>query len=150
MMREQYDTIRYKSLSLSCDNLTSQTAYSTEITSVTYMNDDGVQTTIQELQQYVKIKRCEVTYFMYVTSETTAREMKRKMRQFIHRKCHDIKLCIPRYNNRMFNGNISFEQAILVNGETLVMTLRKPGTDDYELLEDVTGDYNTTTAAIYR
>lgn len=114
------------------------------------MNDDGVQTTIQDLQQYVKVKRHNVTYFLYVTSETTARDIKRMMRQFTGRKCHDIHLVIPRYNNRKFNGRISFEQAILQNGETLIMQLRKPGTDDYETLEEVTGDYNTTTATLYR
>ena len=114
------------------------------------MSDDGVATTILDLQLYVRVKRLNVTYFLYVTSETTARDIKRKMRQFTGRKCHDIHFLLPRYNYRKFQGRISFEQAILQNGEVLIMSLRKPGTDDYETLEEVTGDYNTTTAALYR
>jgi hypothetical protein len=112
--------------------------------------DDGVQTTIQDLNLYVKVKRNNVTYFLYITQETTARDIKRMMRQFTDRKIHDIHFVIPRYGNRKFHDRLSFEQMILHNGETLLMTLRKPGTDDYETLDEITGDYDTITGALYR
>jgi hypothetical protein len=32
---------------------------------------------------------------------------------------------------------------ILHNGEIIIMLLRKVGTDDYEIIEDVTRDYDT-------
>jgi hypothetical protein len=112
--------------------------------------DDGVQSTIQDLNLYVKIKRNNVTYFLYITQETTGREIKRMMRQFTGKKIHDIHFVIPRYGNRKFHDRLSFEQLILQNGETLVMTLRKAGTDDYETLDDVTGSYDTIAGALYR
>jgi hypothetical protein len=112
--------------------------------------DDGVQTTIQDLNLYVKVKHNNITYFLYITQETTARDIKRQMRQFTQRKIHDIHFVIPRYANRKFHDRLSFEQMILHNGETLIMLLRKPGTDDYETIDDVTGDYDTITATLYR
>jgi hypothetical protein len=72
------------------------------------------------------------------------------MRQFTGRKIHDIHFIIPRHGNRKFNDRLTFEQMILQNGEILLMSLRKPGSDDYETIEEITGDYNLTTAALYR
>jgi hypothetical protein len=114
------------------------------------MEDDQVQTTIQDLNLYLRIKRHNITYFLYVTQEMTGREIKRMMRQFTGRKIHDIHFVVPRYGNRKFNDRLTFEQMILQNGEILLMQLRKPGSDDYETVDEVTGDYNLTTAALYR
>jgi hypothetical protein len=106
--------------------------------------DDGIQSTIQDLNFYIKIKRNNIT------QETTGREIKRMMRQFTGKKIHDIHFGIPRYLNRKFHDRLSFEQLILENGETFIMTLRKAGSDDYEALDDVTGNYDTINAALYR
>lgn len=112
--------------------------------------DDDVKSTIQELNLYVKVKHHNKTYFLYVTRDTTAMDMKRMMKQFTNRKIHDIHFTIPRYNNRKFFDTLSFEQMILQNGETILMQLRFPKSDNYETIEQVTGDYDTITGALYR
>jgi hypothetical protein len=114
------------------------------------MTDDGVQTTIQDLNLYIRVKRNNITYFLYITQETTGRDIKRMMRQFTQRKIHDIHFVIPRYGNRKFHDRLSFEQMILVNGEILLMQLRKPGTDDYDTVEEITGEYDTISLALER
>ena len=112
--------------------------------------EDDVKSTIQELNLYVKVKHHNVTYFLYVQRDTTAMEIKRMMKQFTNRRIHDIHLTIPRYNNRKFFDTLTFEQMILENGETLLMQLRFPKTDNYETIEQVTGDYDTITGSLYR
>ena len=112
--------------------------------------DDDVKSTIQELNLYVRIKHHNVTYFLYVQRETTAMEMKRMMKQFTKRKIHDIHFTIPRYNNRKFFDTLSFEQMLLENGEIILMQLRFPHSDNYESIEEVTGNYDTITGSLYR
>lgn len=112
--------------------------------------DDDVKSTIQELNLYVRIKHHNITYFLYVQRETTSMDMKRMMKQFTNRKIHDIHFTIPRYNNRKFFDTLSFEQMLLENGEIILMQLRFPHTDNYESIEEVTGDYDTITGALYR
>jgi hypothetical protein len=112
--------------------------------------EDNVHSTIQDLNLYVRVKRKSQTYVLYVTQETTARDIKRMMRQFTQRKIHDIHFVVPRYGNRKFHDRLSFEQMILQNGEVLLMQLRKPGTDDYETVEEVTGEFDTIGLALER
>lgn len=110
-----------------------------------------VQTTILDLQQYVKVKRKNMTYFIYVTTNTRSIDIKRAMTQFVDRKVHDMQLTIPRYDNRKFNDPLTLEMMNLVNGETLTLSLRRsPGSDQFEDINDVTGSYNTITGTIYR
>lgn len=112
-----------------------------------------VASTILDLNLYVKIKRKNVTYFLYVTRETTARQIKRMMKQFTGRKIHDIHFTIPRYNYRKFHDTLTLEQMILENGETLLMQMRIIGTDDFEPIEtvrDIDGEYDTITTSLYR
>jgi hypothetical protein len=114
------------------------------------MADDGVQTTILDLNLYIRVKHNNITYFLYITQDTSGRDIKRMMRQFTQRKIHDIHFVLPRYQNRKFHDRLTFEQMILQNGEILLMQLRKPGTDDYETVEEVTGEFDQIGLALER
>lgn len=91
-----------------------------------------------------------MTYFLYVNMNTRSIDIKRTMTQFVDRKVHDMQLTIPRYDNRKFNDSLTFEMMNLVNGETLTLQLRRPGSDQFEDLNDVTGSYNTITGTLFR
>jgi hypothetical protein len=88
--------------------------------------DDGVQTTIQDLNLYGRVKHNNMTYFLYTTQETTSRDIKRMTREFTQRKIHGIHSVVPRYGNRKFHDPLSFEQMTLQNGEILLIQLRNP------------------------
>ena len=94
-----------------------------------------VQTTIQELNWYIKVKRREMTYFLYVTQETTSREIKRSLKEFVNRRIHQMQLTIPRYGDRVFRDTLTMEQVLLQNGETLVLQLQQQGSDTFESLD---------------
>lgn len=115
------------------------------------MTAPDVQTTILDLQWYIKVKRKNMTWFLYVNMNTTSIEIKRMMTQFIPKKVHDMQLTIPRYDNRKFADELSLEKMNLVNGETLTLHIRvDPASDKYEELSEVTGNYDTVTTALYR
>jgi len=89
-----------------------------------------------------------MTWFLYVNMDTTAKQIKRMMKQFVNRKIHDMQLVVPRENNRKFHDSLSFEKMILKNGETLLLQLRTEGTDNFEPIESIAGNYDTILAAL--
>lgn len=89
-----------------------------------------VATTILDLNWYIKVKRREQTYFLYVTQDTTAKEIKRILGALLHKKVHDMQLTIPRYGYRKFNNRLSLEQMICQNGETFLLQFRAKGDGD--------------------
>lgn len=109
-----------------------------------------VQSTIQDLSVYVKVKRKNSTWFLLVTMDTTCMQIKRIMKQFVNLKIHDMQLTIPRHGNRKFHDTHTLEQFSLQNGETLNLHLRIPNSDEFESVEDVTGNYDTITQSMYR
>jgi hypothetical protein len=113
------------------------------------MSND-IQTTILDLPIYIKVKRKNVTHFLYVTMDTRSIEIKRMMTQFFSdKKIHDMELHIPRFDNRKFADPLTLEMMGLKNGETLTLHLRKDG-DKYEDISEVTGNYDKIQDALYR
>ena len=107
-----------------------------------------IQSTIQDLNLYIKVKRKEMTWFLYVNMDTTAKDIKKMMKQFVQRKIHDMQLVVPRYNNRKFNDSLSIEKMILNNGETIYLLLRMEGSENFETVQSITGSYDTTLSAL--
>ena len=114
------------------------------------MTSNDIQTTILDLSIYVKVKRKNVTYFLYVTMDTRSIEIKRAMTQFFpDRKIHDMELRIPRFDNRKFNDPLTLEMMNLKNGETLTLHLKKDA-EKFEDISEVTGNYDKIQDALYR
>ena len=114
------------------------------------MTASDIQTTILDLPIYVKVKRKNVTYFLYVTMDTRSIEIKRAMRQYFpDRRIHEMELTIPRFEHRKFNDPLTLEMMCLKNGETLTLHLKKDA-EKFEDVSEVTGNYDKIQDAIYR
>lgn len=98
---------------------------------------------LDNLQQFVQVRRKNKSYFICVTNTTRSIDIKRMLTQFLNLKVHDLQLSVPRLDNRIFNDQMTVENEGLMNGEIINLQLRKTDLNQFEDINEASDDEYT-------